>query len=48
MFATIMLICRHWAIMAYSEELSDIIFGGKCEVHYIKKPTAFAVKHKSN
>ena len=36
-FVTVMLIYKHWAIMAYSEELSDIIALGKCEVHYTKK-----------
>ena len=36
-FLTVMLIYRHWAIIAYSENLSDIIALGRCEVHYIKK-----------
>ena len=34
---TVMLIYRQWAIMAYSENLSDIIALGKCEVHYTNK-----------
>ena len=36
MFVTVMLIYRHWAIMVYSEKLSDIIFG-KRKVHYPQK-----------
>ena len=34
---TVLLIYRHWVIMAYSEKLSDIIIFEKCEVYYTKK-----------
>ena len=35
---TVMLIyCKHWAIVAYSVKLSDIIALGTCEVHFLKK-----------
>ena len=33
----LMLIYRHWAIMAYSEKWSDIIDLDKCEDYYAKK-----------
>ena len=33
-FVTVMLIYRHWAILAYSVKLSDIIALGKCESQY--------------
>ena len=32
-----MLIFRHWVIIAFSENLSDIIALGKCEFYYPKK-----------
>ena len=35
---TLMLINKHWVIMAYSEKLSDIIDLEKCEVYSTKKP----------
>ena len=34
MIDTVMLIYRHWTIMAYSEKLSDIIALEESEVHY--------------
>ena len=41
---TLMLINRHWVIMAYSEKLSDIIDLEKCEVYSTKKANiAFAL-----
>ena len=37
-FVTVMLIYRHWVIMAFNDKLTDIIAFGKCKVQYIKKP----------
>ena len=37
-FITVMLIYRHWVIIAFSEKLSDIIILGKCEVYPTKYP----------
>ena len=38
-----MLIYRHWAIMAHSEKLSDIIALGKYDVHYTKNQYSFYI-----
>ena len=40
---TVMLIYRHWAVMANSEKLSDKIALGKCEVHYKKSQYSFCI-----
>ena len=44
---TVMLIYRHWVIMAYSDKLYDIIFSKKCEVYSTKNVNiAFALALK--
>ena len=40
---TVMLIYRHWVIMAYRAKLSDILVLEKCEVYLHKANIAFAL-----
>ena len=35
-FGTVLLIYRHWAVMAHSEKLPDIIALGNCSFHKLE------------